>query len=72
MEFRQAKRYTIISKDDDFEKIVLLRKAPPKFIYLKTYNLDTTKLINLIIDNKDQIIAFEHSEANDIFEIYAE
>jgi predicted nuclease of predicted toxin-antitoxin system len=27
--------FTIISKDDDFEKIVLLRKAPPKLIYLK-------------------------------------
>jgi len=70
--FAKQNGYTIISKDDDFEKIVLLRKAPPKLIYLKTYNLDTTKLINLIIDNKDEIIAFEHSEANDIFEIYAE
>jgi predicted nuclease of predicted toxin-antitoxin system len=28
--------FTIISKDDDFEKIVLLRRAPPKLIYLKT------------------------------------
>ena len=63
--------FTIISKDDDFEKIVLLRKAPPKLIYLKTYNLDTKKLIDLIIKNKDKIVEFDNSKENDIFEIYS-
>lgn len=59
--------FTIISKDDDFEKIVLLRKAPPKLIYLKTYNLDTKKLVDLIIGNKDKIIQFVTFKENDIF-----
>ena len=63
--------FTIISKDDDFEKIVLLRKAPPKLIYLKTYNLDTKKLLDLIIKNKDKIVEFDNSKENDIFEIYS-
>ena len=63
--------FTIISKDDDFEKIVLLRKAPPKLIYLKTYNLDTNKLTDLIIKNKDKIVEFDNSKENDIFEIYS-
>lgn len=63
--------FTIISKDDDFEKIVLLRKAPPKLIYLKTYNLDAKKLVDLILENKDKIIKFIDSEENDIFEIYS-
>jgi len=63
--------FTIISKDDDFEKIVLLSKAPPKLIYLKTYNLDTKKLVNLILENKDKIIEFVNSDQNDIFEIYS-
>ena len=63
--------FTIISKDDDFEKIVLLRKAPPKLIYLKTYNLDTKKLVELIIDSKKKIIEFENSNENDIMEIYS-
>lgn len=62
--------YTILSKDDDFEKIVLFRKAPPKLIYLKTYNLDTKKLVDLIIENKDKITEFIGSDDNDIFEIY--
>ena len=63
--------FTIISKDDDFEKIVLLRKAPPKLIYLKTFNLDTNKLVDLILENKDKIIEFINSDQNDIFEIYS-
>ena len=63
--------FTIISKDDDFEKIVLLRKAPPKLIYLKTYNLNTNKLTDLIIKNKDKIVEFDNSKENDIFEIYS-
>lgn len=63
--------FTIISKDDDFEKIVLLRKAPPKLIYLKTYNLDTKKLVDLILENKDKIIQFVNYNENDIFEIYS-
>jgi predicted nuclease of predicted toxin-antitoxin system len=63
--------FTIISKDDDFEKIVLLRKAPPKLIYLKTYNLDTKKLVDLILEYRDKIVGFVNSNENDIFEIYS-
>lgn len=63
--------FTILSKDDDFEKIVLLRKAPPKLIYLKTYNLDTKKLVDLILENKNKIVEFIDSDENDIFEIYS-
>lgn len=63
--------FTIISKDDDFEKIILLRKASPKLIYLKTYNFDTYKLVDLILENKDKIIEFINSDQNDIFEIYS-
>lgn len=63
--------YTIISKDDDFEKIVLLRNAPPKLIYLKTFNLNTNRLVDLIIEKIDKINEFYNSDKNDIFEIYS-
>ncbi len=69
--YAQKNGFTTISKDDDFEKIVLLRKAPPKLIYLKTFNLDTNKLVDLILENKDKIIEFINSDQNDIFEIYS-
>lgn len=31
-EYAKKNNFTILSKDDDFEKIVLLRKAPPKLV----------------------------------------
>ncbi|WP_366185723.1 DUF5615 family PIN-like protein [Flavobacterium ovatum] len=62
--------FTIISKDDDFEKIVLLRKAPPKLIYLKTFNLSTKGLLDLIIENKEKLFEFIKTDENDIFELY--
>lgn len=67
----KANGYTIVTKDDDFEKIVLLKKAPPKLIYLKTFNLNTNKIFDLIIENTENIIDFIHSEENDILEIYS-
>ena len=70
-DYAKKNGFTIVSKDDDFMKIVLLRKAPPKLIYLKTYNLNTKKLVDLILENKDKIITFIHSDENDIFEIYS-
>jgi predicted nuclease of predicted toxin-antitoxin system len=63
--------FTIISKDDDFEKIVLLRKAPPKLIYLKTFNLSTKGLVDLIIENKEKLVEFITTDDNDIFEMYS-
>jgi predicted nuclease of predicted toxin-antitoxin system len=71
-DFAKKNGYTIVSKDDDFEKIVLLRKAPPKLLFLKTYNLNTEKLVNLIIANNIKIKEFINSDENDIFEIFGE
>ena len=70
-DYAKKNGFTILSKDDDFEKIVLLRKTPHKLIYLKTYNLDTKKLVDLFLENKDKIIEFVNSDENDIFEIYS-
>lgn len=69
--FAKSEGYTIVSKDDDFEKLVLLKKAPPKFIFLKTFNLDTNNIAHLIIGNKDIITTFLNSKENDILEIYS-
>lgn len=68
--YAKANGFIIVSKDDDFEKIVLLKKSPPKLIFLKTFNLDTTKLADLILKNKDKILEFTDSLENDILEIY--
>ena len=68
--YAKANGFTIVSKDDDFEKIVLLRKAPPKLLFLKIFNLETNKTADLIIENREKIIEFMDSNDNDIFELY--
>ncbi len=68
--YAKENRYTIVSKDDDFEKIVLLRKEPPKLLFLKIFNLETNKTADLIIENREKIIEFMNSNDNDIFELY--
>jgi len=67
--FAKENGFTIVSKDDDFEKIVLVKKAPPKLIFLKTNNIDTNKLVSILLEHKQKITEFIQSEENDIFEI---
>ena len=62
--------FTIITKDDDFEKLVLLKKAPPKVVHLKTFNLNTNNLAELIAMNSNKIKDFINS-TEEIFEIYS-
>lgn len=69
--FARDNQFTIVTKDDDFEKLVLLRNAPPKVIYLKTFNLETNKLSNLLILNIEKIIKFYNSKEDEILEIYS-
>ena len=68
--FAKENEFTIITKDDDFEKLVLLNNASPKVIYLKTFNLETNKLSDLLITNIDKILIFYNSKEEEILEIY--
>ncbi|MCA1918166.1 MAG: DUF5615 family PIN-like protein [Flavobacterium piscis] len=40
-EFVIQNDFTIVTHDDDFEKLLLLKGAPPKVIILKTFNKNT-------------------------------
>ncbi|WP_343585186.1 DUF5615 family PIN-like protein [Flavobacterium sp.] len=43
-EFAKANNFTILTHDDDFEKLLLLKGAPPKVIILKTFNKNTKQI----------------------------
>jgi predicted nuclease of predicted toxin-antitoxin system len=70
-DYAKKNSFTIVTKDDDFEKLVLLKKAPPKIIILKTFNLKTQSLAELLIINKDKILLFCDSKEDSILEIYS-
>jgi predicted nuclease of predicted toxin-antitoxin system len=63
--------FTIVSIDDDFEKLVTYYNSPPKLIALKINNLKTQEVANLLILNKIVIEEFINKGADGILMIYS-
>ncbi len=68
--FAKENSYTIVTHDDDFEKLILIKSAPPKVIILKTFNLNTKQIAEKIIDKKKTIDLFTSDDELMILEIY--
>jgi predicted nuclease of predicted toxin-antitoxin system len=62
--------FTIITHDEDFEKILMSKGCPPKVIILKTFNKNTLELANLIISKKEEIENFNSNIELMILEIF--
>ncbi|MFH6946209.1 MULTISPECIES: DUF5615 family PIN-like protein [unclassified Flavobacterium] len=54
--FAKQNDFTILTLDDDFEKLSLLKGAPPKVIILKTFNKNTKEIIKSFILNNELMI----------------
>jgi predicted nuclease of predicted toxin-antitoxin system len=50
--------FTLVTFDEDFYNIQLLKGFPPKIIWFKTGNLDKGQFIDFLISQKDSITAF--------------
>lgn len=69
-EFAKQNQLTILTHDDDFEKLLLLKGAPPKVIILKTFNKNTKQIAELLISKKEIIESFISNNELMILEIY--
>ncbi|MEN2400511.1 DUF5615 family PIN-like protein [Flavobacterium sp. MC2016-06] len=69
-EFAKQNQFTILTHDDDFEKLLLLKGAPPKVIILKTFNKNTKEIAELLISKKEIIESFVSNKELMILEIY--
>lgn len=69
-DFAKQNNFTILTHDDDFEKLLLLKGAPPKVIILKTFNKNTKEIAELLIAKKEVIESFISSNELMILEIY--
>ncbi|MBB4801439.1 putative nuclease of putative toxin-antitoxin system [Flavobacterium nitrogenifigens] len=69
-EYARKNNFTILTHDDDFEKLLLLRGVPPKVIILKTFNKNTKQIAELLISKKDIIESFNLNDELMILEIY--
>jgi predicted nuclease of predicted toxin-antitoxin system len=50
--------YTIVTKDDDFRALSLLRGAPPKVIWLVVGNTSTAEILRILLAYATAIEAF--------------
>jgi predicted nuclease of predicted toxin-antitoxin system len=50
--------FVILTKDNDFDERSLLAGCPPKIIHLVCGNKSTDYILNLMLQNKDEIILF--------------
>ncbi|PAM93389.1 hypothetical protein B4N84_17750 [Flavobacterium sp. IR1] len=69
-EFARMNDFTILTHDDDFEKLLLLKGAPPKVIILKTFNKNTIQIVEILISKKEIIQSFISTNELMILEIY--
>jgi len=49
--FARDHGFTLVSKDDDFRSLALVRGAPPKVIWLQIGNAPTSKVADLLRAN---------------------
>lgn len=56
--FARKKGFTIVTKDDDFRGLSLLRGAPPKVIWLIVGNMSTADILRILLGNAEAIEAF--------------
>jgi predicted nuclease of predicted toxin-antitoxin system len=70
--FQYAKRndFTILTFDEDFYDLQLIKGFPPKIIWLRVGNMSNLNLLNKIISKKSEIEAFEINSEVGILEIY--
>lgn len=56
--FAANNNYTIVTKDDDFRGMSLLRGAPPKVIWLVVGNTSTAEILRILLAHTTAIEAF--------------
>jgi predicted nuclease of predicted toxin-antitoxin system len=57
-DFAKKNNYSIVTFDSDFGNLSALYNHPPKIIWLRTGNLNTSDLIKFLLDHKDVISEF--------------
>ena len=63
-QFAKKENYAIVTFDSDFYDIVLINGIPPKIIWLRTGNLKTNELTEILIMNKERILFFINNHEN--------
>ena len=68
-EFAKELDYIIVTQDSDFNDLTSLFGFPPKIIWIRTGNIKTQAILNILIDYTQEIEDFIKSNKYGCFEI---
>ncbi|MBM4038560.1 MAG: hypothetical protein FJ290_08610 [Planctomycetes bacterium] len=69
-EYARDHGFTIVTKDEDFYELSLLRGSPPKILWLRCGNVDTATIERLIQTHVERISSFAEDEGLHCLELY--
>ena len=67
--FARDNEFTIVSKDDDFRSLALVRGAPPKVIWLQVGNASTSQVAALLLGTAANLKAFSLDPVEVLFSL---
>lgn len=68
--FAEIHGYTIVTKDADFGDIGMIRGFPPKVVWIRRGNCDTTEVEKLLRDHATDILNLESVPAAGLLTLY--
>jgi len=68
-EFAHKNSYTVVTKDSDFNDLVIFRGIPPKVIWIKIGNCRVSQIVHLLKANEKLIKSFMDEPKSAILEL---
>jgi predicted nuclease of predicted toxin-antitoxin system len=68
-DYARLNNYIIVTQDSDFNDLSTLFGFPPKIIWIRTGNLKTKAILDILIDNYSDLQKFESDSELGCFEI---
>jgi len=69
-QFAKVNNYTILTFDEDFSELQNLLSFPPKIIWLRTGNVSTDEIANILISHEKIISNFIDDDEAGVLELY--
>lgn len=70
-EYAKLNDYIIVTQDSDFNNLNSLYGFPPKIVWIRTGNMKTQDIANMLIANADEIQKFLDDKNYGCFEIFS-
>jgi len=66
----RTNEYYIVTNDEDFSNLLILRGFPPKIIFIRRGNQTTEQVAALLVASRNEIESLDKSEHHGLLEIY--